>query len=101
MEWMGTPVWSHNGIVCIANAFKDKVKLTFYNGASLQDPDRLFNNELEGKKWRSIDFYRDDKIKEDSLRILVRSAVAFNQSKVKPTNKSRGTMQNKPTKRAL
>jgi hypothetical protein len=100
-KWMGTPVWSHNGIVCIANAFKDKVKLTFYNGASLQDPDRLFNNELEGKKWRSIDFYRDDKIKEDSLRILVRSAVAFNQSKVKPTNKSRGNMQNKPTKRAL
>jgi hypothetical protein len=100
-KWMGTPVWSHNGIVCIANAFKDKVKLTFYNGASLQDPDRLFNNELEGKKWQSIDFYRDDKIKEDSLRILVRSAVAFNQSKVKPTNKSRGNMQNKPAKRAL
>jgi hypothetical protein len=98
LKWRGTPVWSHNGIVCLAKAFKDKVKLTFYDGASLQDPDRLFNSELEGKKWRAIDLYRDDKIKEDSLKLLVRSAVVFNQSKVKPTNKSRGDMQNKPTK---
>jgi hypothetical protein len=98
LKWRGTPIWSHDGIVCLAKTFKDKVKLTFYDGASLQDPDRIFNNELEGKKWRAIDFYRDDKIKEDSLKLLVRSAVVFNQSKVKPTNKSRGNMQNRPTK---
>ena len=80
---------------CLARAFKDKVKLTFYDGASLPDPDKLFNNELEGKKWRAIDLYKDDKINENSLRILVHSAVAFNQSKVKPANKTRGNIQKK------
>jgi hypothetical protein len=88
-KWMGTPVWSHNGIVCVANAFKDKVKLTFYDGASLPDPDKLFNNGLAGKKWRTIDLYKDDNINENSLKILVRSAVAFNQAKVKPGDKTR------------
>ena len=77
-KWMGTPVWSHNGIVCIVNAFKDKVKLTFYEGASIADPDRLFNNGLEGKKWRTIDYFKDDKIKGRELKDLVRSAVAHN-----------------------
>ncbi len=75
-KWMGTPVWSHRGIVCIANAFKDKVKLTFYEGASIADPDKLYNNGLEGKKWRTIDYFKDDKIKERELKDLVRSAVA-------------------------
>jgi hypothetical protein len=90
-KWMGTPVWSHDGIVCIANAFKDKVKLTFYEGASLPDPDKLFNNGLEGKKWRTIDFYKDDKINERSLAILVQSAVTHNHSKAKTAGKTRGT----------
>ena len=70
-KWMGTPVWSHGGIVCIANAFKDKVKLTFYEGASIADPDKLYNNGLEGKKWRTIDYFKDDKIKERELKDLV------------------------------
>ena len=83
-KWMGTPVFSHNGIVCVANAFKDKVKLTFYEGASLQDPDKLFNNGLEGKKWRTIDLYKDDKINESSLKALVRAAVDHNRAKAKP-----------------
>ena len=61
-KWMGTPVWSHDGIICIANAHKDKVKVTFHNGASLPDPDRFFNNGLAGNKWRSIDLYQGDKI---------------------------------------
>jgi hypothetical protein len=78
---MGTPVWSHGGIVCIANAFKDKVKLTFYEGASIADPDKLYNNGLEGKKWRTIDYFKDDKIKELKLKDLVRSAVAHNLAK--------------------
>jgi len=82
-KWMGTPTWSHGGIVCIANPFKDKVKVTFYEGASIADPDKLYNNGLEGKKWRTIDYFKDDKIKEIELRNLVRSAVDFNLAKVK------------------
>jgi hypothetical protein len=92
-KWMGSPVWSHDGVVCVAGAFKDKVKLTFNDGAGLPDPDKLFNNGLEGKKWRAIDLYRADKIDENALRALVRSAVAYNQSKVKPTDKTRGGTQ--------
>ena len=100
-KWMGTPVWSHDGIVCVANAFKDKVKLTFYEGASLPDPDKLFNNGLEGKKWRTIDFFKDDKINGRSLTILVQAAVNHNHSKAKTAIKTRGTrstVKNKPAK---
>jgi len=89
-KWRGTPVWSHNGIICLAKPFKDKVKLTFYEGASLPDPDKFFNNELEGNKWRATDLYKDDKINENSLRALVLSAVAFNQSRARaPGNAAR------------
>ena len=91
LKWMGTPVWSHDGIVCLAKAFKEKVKLTFYEGASLPDPDKLFNSELEGKKWRAIDFYKDDKINEVSLAILVQSGVKYNQAKAKTKIKATGT----------
>ena len=77
-KWMGSPIWSRSGIVCVANAFKDKVKLTFPDGASIADPDKLFNNGLLGKKWRTIDFSEGDKIKEVELSNLIRSAVAFN-----------------------
>ena len=80
-KWRGAPVWSHDGIVAVAGAFKDKVKLTFYNGASLADPDKLFNAGLEGNKWRTIDFHKGDKINEKSLKILIRSAVAHNYAK--------------------
>jgi len=80
-KWMGSPVWSHGGIVCLANAFKDKVKLTFPEGASIADPDKLFNAGLEGKKWRTIDYFKDDKIKERELKDLVRSVVAHNLAK--------------------
>ena len=82
-KWMGTPVWSRGGIICIANAFKDKVKVTFYEGASIADPDKLYNNGLAGKKWRTIDYFKDDKIKEIELRSLVRSAVDYNLAKAK------------------
>lgn len=89
-KWMGTPVWSHGGIVCIANAFKGKVKLTFYQGASLADPDKLFNNELTGKQWRTIDYFKDDKVKSRELTALVRSAVDYNLAKAKTKAKSGG-----------
>jgi hypothetical protein len=80
-KWMGTPTWFHGGIICIVNAFKDKVKLTFYEGANIPDPGKLFNNGLTGKKWRTIDYFKEDKIKESELKNLVRSAVAYNLTK--------------------
>jgi hypothetical protein len=86
-KWMGAPVWSHDGMVCLANAFKDKVKLTFYAGAQLPDPDNLFNNGLEGKQWRTIDYYRGDEIKERPLKALIQAAVAYNASKLKAAAK--------------
>ena len=82
-KWMGSPVWSHDGIVAVATVLKDKVKLTFSHGANLPDPDELFNATLEGNAWRAIDFFEGDKIKERSLKNLVRAAVAYNQSKLK------------------
>lgn len=98
-KWMGTPVWSHDGIVCNANAFKDKVKLTFSQGASLADPDKLFNNGLTGKQWRAIDIYRDDTINERSLKALIHDAVEYNHSRVqskKQPHATRGTPKKKP-----
>jgi len=82
-KWMGSPVWSRGGIIAVANAHKDKVKVTFSHGASLPDPDRLFNAGLEGNAWRAIDFFEDDKIKERALKNLVRAAADYNQSKLK------------------
>ena len=82
-KWMGSPVWSHDGIIGVAYAHKEKVKLTFAHGASLPDPDRLFNAGLEGNAWRAIDFFEGDEINERALIILVRAAVDYNQSKLK------------------
>ena len=74
----GTPVWSHNGIVCTGESYKDIVKLTFAKGASLKDPSHLFNSSLEGKVRRAIDIREGDKINERALKELVRAAVALN-----------------------
>jgi hypothetical protein len=82
-KWMGSPVWSRDGIIAVANAHKDKVKLTFSNGASLSDPDRLFNAGLEGNKWRAIDLFEGDKINKPALKNLVRAAAHYNQIKLK------------------
>ena len=79
-KWMGSPCWSCDGLICVANAHKDKVKLTFSQGASLPDPDKLFNAGLEGNRWRAIDLYEGDKISEHSLKSLIRSAIAYNQA---------------------
>lgn len=80
-KWMGTPCWSHDGLLCLANAHKNKVKLTFLNGAKLSDPDKLFNAGLEGNKWRAIDLYEGDQINERSLKNLIHSAVDYNPAK--------------------
>jgi len=80
-KWMGSPVWSHDGIIAVANAHKGKVKLTFAYGASLPDPDKLFNASLEGNARRAIDFFEGDKINERALKNLVLAAVDYNQTK--------------------
>jgi len=82
-KWMGSPVWSHYGIIAVGNAHKDKVKLTFSHGASLPDPKKLFNAGLEGNTWRAIDFFESDKVNERALKNLVRAAVGYNQIKLK------------------
>ena len=82
-KWMGSPVWSHDGMIAVAHAHKDKVKLTFSNGASLPDPDKLFNAGLEGNKWRAIVFFEGDKINGRALKNLIRAAVDYNQIKLK------------------
>src|ERR1700693_4875075 len=80
-KWMGSPVWSHDGIIAVANAHKGKVKLTFSHGASLPDPEKLFNAGLEGNARRAVDFFEGDKINAPALKNLVRAAIAYNQRK--------------------
>src|ERR1700726_958811 len=82
-KWMGSPVWSRDGMIAVANPHKDKVKLTFSHGASLPDPDKLFNAGLGGNTWRAIDFFEGDKINERALKNLVRAAVDYHQMKLK------------------
>jgi hypothetical protein len=82
-KWMGSPVWSRNGIICVGNIFKNKVQLVFMNGAALSDPDKTFNAGLEGNKRRSIDVTERDHIEEASLKTLVRAAITYNQAKGK------------------
>ena len=88
LKWLGTPCWSRDGIICVAAPFKDKVKLTFIHGASLPDPDKVFNAGLEGKDWRAIDFHEGDRINERALKEIVRGAVALNQAKLKKKSPS-------------
>jgi hypothetical protein len=82
-KWMGSPVWSRDGIIAVGNAHKDKVKLTFAHGASLPDPDKLFNSDLGGNQWRAIDLFEGDRINERALKNLIRAAVEYNQTKLK------------------
>ena len=82
---MGAPVWQHNGIVCVGNILKERVRLTFFAGARLPDPHKLFNTRLDSRTARAIDFYEGDKVNETALRALVRSAVRYNLAKKRPT----------------
>jgi hypothetical protein len=86
-KWMGSPVWSHEGMYALANAHKDKVKLTFHHGAQLPDPQKLFNAGLDGNKWRAIDFREGDKIDKTALKALLREAVAYNTTHSVPKSK--------------
>ncbi|MDR3475207.1 MAG: DUF1801 domain-containing protein [Devosia sp.] len=82
-KWMGSPVWSCDGMIAVGNAHKDKVKLTFSHGASLPDPDGLFNAGLGGRVWRAIDLFEGDKVDADGLKTLVRAAIVHNRTKSK------------------
>ena len=82
-KWMGSPVWSRDGIIAVGNAHKEKVKLTFAHGAQLADPDHLFNAGLTGSRWRAIDVFEGDRINVTALKKLIRAAVAFNQARLK------------------
>ena len=79
-KWMGTPIWSHDGIICTGESYKNHVKLTFAKGASLEDPDRLFNSSLEGNVRRAIDIHEGEDVDESAFKTLVRRAVALNSS---------------------
>lgn len=88
-KWMGTPVWSHDGIICTGESYKDKVKLTFAKGASLKDPERLFNASLDGNVRRAIDIQEGEQLDESAFKALVRQAAALNSSgKSKPSKKA-------------
>ena len=88
-KWMGTPVWSHGGIICTGESYKDKVKLTFAKGASLPDPAGLFNASLDGNMRRAIDIFEGEEIDAAAFKALVREAVALNSAgKSKPAKKT-------------
>jgi hypothetical protein len=89
-KWMGTPVWSHGGIICTGESYKMVVKLTFAKGASLKDPARLFNSSLDGNARRAIDIHEREELDETALKELVRQAVALNTSGTsKPSKKAK------------
>jgi hypothetical protein len=89
-KWRGTPVWSHDGIICTGESYKSIVKLTFAKGASLQDPARLFNSSLDGNVRRAIDIREGEEVDESAFKGLVRQAIAHNSSgKTKPSKKTK------------
>ena len=102
-EWkfMGTPVWSHGGSICTGETYKDVVKMTFFKGAALKDPSRLFNSSLDGNVRRAIDIREGEKINETALKDLIRAAVALNTTpaSTKATKNAKLTKNSKTTKK--
>jgi len=86
-KWMGTPVWSHDGIICTGESYKSIVKLTFAKGASLKDPAKLFNSSLDGNTRRAIDIHEGEEIDASAFKALIRAAIALNASAVKAKSK--------------
>lgn len=100
-KWRGTPVWSHDGIVCTGETYKAVVKMTFANGAALSDPAKLFNSSLDGNTRRAIDFREGEKINEKALKALIRDAVGLNQMKGKAKGKPKAAAKaTKPATKA-
>ncbi len=88
-KWMGTPVWSHDGIICTGESYKSVVKLTFAKGASLEDPARLFNSSLDGNVRRAIDIREGEEVGERAFKALVRRAIALNGARKKPSKRAK------------
>ena len=89
-KWMGTPIWSHDGILCTGESYRKVVKLTFARGASLRDPARLFNSSLEGNTRRAIDIHEGERVDASAFKALVRQAVALNRARrAKPGKKAK------------
>jgi hypothetical protein len=88
-KWMGTPVWSHDGGICTGESYKSVVKLTFFKGASLKDPAKLFNSSLDGNVRRAIDIHEDEEIDTRAFKALIREAIALNTSGKKSKSKSK------------
>lgn len=86
-KWMGTPVWSHDGIICTGESYKDKIKLTFLKGASLKDPKGLFNASLDGNARRAIDIHQHETVDGSAFKLLIREAMALNSAKKSKTRK--------------
>jgi len=99
-KWMGTPVWSHDGIVCTGESYKQVVKLTFAKGASLPDPKKLFNSSLDGNVRRAIDIHEGEKINEAAFKQLVRTAIEANSTAVaaRAAKKKTSGKPEKPTR---
>jgi hypothetical protein len=102
-KWMGTPIWSHDGIICTGESYKKVVKLTFAKGASLDDPARLFNSSLEGNVRRAIDIHEGEEVDESAFKALVLQAIALNSAGKSKTSKKRPetnpkTNRKKPSK---
>ena len=97
-KWMGTPVWSHDGMYVLANAHKDKVKLTFFHGAKLSDPAGLFNAGLAGGKWRAIDLREGDAIDKVALKALLREAIANAQAITRDLENANGPQTKEPVR---
>ncbi|VWB13398.1 hypothetical protein BLA14095_00338 [Burkholderia lata] len=89
-KWMGSPVWSCDGMIAVANAHKGKVKLTFMHGAQLPDPDKLFNDGLDGNARRAIDLFEGDRLDKRALKNLVRAAIDYNRTHLKKNTRRAG-----------
>ncbi|MDW9249854.1 DUF1801 domain-containing protein [Burkholderia cepacia] len=89
-KWMGSPVWSCDGMIAVANAHKGKVKLTFMHGAHLPDPGGLFNDGLDGNARRAIDFFEGDRLDKRALKTLVRAAIEYNRTHLKKNTRGAG-----------
>ena len=97
-KWRGTPTWSRDGLIAVCNAHKGKVKITFHSGAQLPDPDKVFNADLEGGKWRAIDYFEGDKVDTKTLKTLVRAAIVHNHTRLKK-NVRKAAPKKAPAKR--
>ena len=91
-KWRGVPVWSHEGIICTGETYKNVVKMTFAKGASLEDPSKLFNSSMEGNTRRAIDIHEGEELNEEALKALIRAAIALNLSNKKPSRKKKSEL---------